>query len=610
MAAVQTAPAPVNGVARPKRRAAPITGSINAQVSRLNRWRDQFNPLRGITLARAIVLLETYRRGSFADLMWTYSYAEEADEDLFALVERRTSSIEELDWNIKVTPEKKRRANFDEKLAEEQAAALREAYDRIDNLYDAIGHLAMASFRGFAHLEKQSLRPESTGDVDHLEIVDQWNMVRDGYRGPWKYNPDARQADYKGLAGDPLPMDRFIYREVNRHINRIGLIKLLRTALGMKDWVAFIEIYGIPSGIVIMPASIPPGKEAEYEEAARRIAEGGNGAMPAGSDYKPNDQPRGVNPFSPYLEYLTQKLVLVGTGGLLTMLTQSGSGTLAGSAHTETFQTIAKAEARKINGCFNRGFDAELLNENFAGKPHLAYFELAAQEETDTGQIVDEVLKLSQAGYQADATEVSEKTGYTLTIQPETHLIEHESLGPQGRQPMRNRASISTGFKLGDRVTVRPGKEHDAMTKGKTGTITEIGTEALAIQFDGMENVHKWYIDEEIEPAAGSRSRSMAMRNRGGTAPASGAVIRAPAEHILRARAATLQPLFKRIAALEKAGDPAALRQAIEELRRDLPDLADQVHERPELAQALFDAMSQALAEAAVTELRQKGTML
>jgi phage gp29-like protein len=529
MAETTTAPAPAlpRASKSAKARSKPVIGSIVSQVARLNRWRDQYNPLRGITVARAVALIESYRRGEMADLHWAYSFAEEADDDLFALVERRTSAIEELDWNIKVTPEKKRRDNFDEKLADDQAAMLRAAYDRIDNLTDAIGHLAMASFRGYAHLEKQSLKPESTGQVDHLEIVDQWNLVRDGYRGPWKYNPDARQTTYQGLAGDPLPMDRFIYREVNRHINRLGLMKLLRSGLGVKDWTAFIEIYGIPSGIVIMPGSIPPGKESEYEDAARRIAEGGNGALPAGSDYKPNDQPRGVNPFSSYLDFLTQKLVLVGTGGLLTMLTQSGSGTLAGSAHTETFQTIAKAEARKINASFQRGLDDEVLDEKFPGKPHLAYFELAAQEETDTGQIVDEVLKLSQAGYQADPDEVSEKTSYTLTLKPPTPAA--PASGPAGLGALRNRA---------------------------------------------------------LNPQPSTLNQ------------------------LLRARAEALQPLFNRLAALEKAGDPAALRQAIEELRRDLPDLADQVHDRPELAQALFDAMSEAMAGAAVAELRQKGTIL
>lgn len=54
-------------------------------------------------------------------------------------------------------------------------------------------------------------------------------------------------------------------------------------------------------------------------------------------------------------------------------------------------------------------------------------------------------------------------------------------------------------LKIGDRVKVKPGKEHDTMTKGKTGTVQEVKTPALGIKFDGMAEVHKWYIEEEVE---------------------------------------------------------------------------------------------------------------
>lgn len=510
---------------------APRAATIGAQVSRVNRWREQYNPLRGITIARAVQLLETYRRGEFADLQWTYSFVEESDDDTFALVERRTSAILEMDWDVKVTPENKRRKNFDEKLAEDQAVALREAYDRIDNLYEAIEHMAMASFRGFAHCEKQSLRGQG---IDHLEVVDQWNLVRDGYRGAWKYNQEARQTTFQALSGEPLPMERFLFREVNRHINRVALKKFLRTALGEKDWVAFIEIFGIPSGVVIMPPNVAAEKADEFKESATRISEGGSGALPAGSEYKPNDQPRGVNPFSAYLDYFTQKLILVGTGGLLTMLTQSGSGTLAGGAHADTFKTLAKSEARKIAQSFCRDLDGEVLDQEFPGKPRLAYWELAAQEETDTKEIVDEVLKLSQAGYQADPGEVGEKTGYTLTLKP----------APAAPAPGGDGRPDAGPYALRNRQAVRP---------------------------------------STINPQLST---------------------------IIKARAAALQPLLTRIAALEKAADPAALRAAVAELRRALPALADEIHAQPELAQAIFDVLSEATAKAAVDELRQKGTML
>lgn len=61
--------------------------------------------------------------------------------------------------------------------------------------------------------------------------------------------------------------------------------------------------------------------------------------------------------------------------------------------------------------------------------------------------------------------------------------------------------TMATKYKVGDRVKVKPGKNHDGMTKDKTGVIKEISTPALGIKFDGMTETHKWYVDDEVQPA-------------------------------------------------------------------------------------------------------------
>lgn len=61
--------------------------------------------------------------------------------------------------------------------------------------------------------------------------------------------------------------------------------------------------------------------------------------------------------------------------------------------------------------------------------------------------------------------------------------------------------TTTTGYNVGDRVQVKSGKEHDAMTKDKKGKIVEISTPALGIQFDGMSGTHKWYTDDEVKAA-------------------------------------------------------------------------------------------------------------
>jgi phage gp29-like protein len=374
----------------------------------LRRWREQYNPLRGLTVPLAVALLEAYPRGEMADLQWTYSFIEQSDPDLFALVERRASSLIELDWDIKRSD-----LQSDIPLGEEQSACLREAYDRIDNLYEAIEHLAMASFRGYAHLEKHR---DADGAVRRLEVCDQWNVVRDGLRGRWKYNPEARPAPFRNLPDALLiePED-WIMRETKRHIDRIGLIKFVRQSLSQKDWDGYIEMYGLPGAVVIGPPQVPPGKEASYEEAAAQLASGGSGYLPHGSSIHFSESRAGAAPFAEHLRHLTEQLVLAGTGGLLTMLTASGSGTLAGSVHRDAFDRIARMEARQIGEVFQKQFEAPLLRRFFPGHPQRAYFQLASNDRNDAGAIVEHAVKLRQSGYAMDAAQLSEKTGYRLS---------------------------------------------------------------------------------------------------------------------------------------------------------------------------------------------------
>jgi hypothetical protein len=374
--------------------------------------REYYNPLRGLNVARCITLLEQYQRGEMADPQWVYHFIEQSDADLFAILERREAALLQLDWEVRIASGPGQPAKCDESLAREQAAVFRETYDGIDNLYEAIAHLQLATFRGFAHCEKVR---NARGDIFHLELIDQWHLVRNSWRGGWKYNPQALSTNFDSLSDD-LSLDPadFLIRERDRHVNRLALLKFIRASLSEKDWDAFIEIYGIPSGVIVGPSSVPAEQEDAYRLAARAIAEGGSGYLPHGSDYQPNDFPRGTDPFRPRLDYLTEKLVLAGTGGLLTMLAQSGTGTLAGSAHQEAFDSIARGEARQISEILQRQLDREVLARHFPKRPVLAYFELIAHEPLAPGAVAEQARKFATADYRMERRQLEELSGYRL----------------------------------------------------------------------------------------------------------------------------------------------------------------------------------------------------
>jgi phage gp29-like protein len=382
-----------------------VNVAIQIYSQKSNAWRDAYNPLRGMTLPKLLALLDAGERGQYADLQWFYHYMERSDAMVFSVMQRRRAALLSCDWDIKQVSGEA--ATIDQGLADEQVAFLREAYDRIENLRDAVAFLFSGFFRGYAHMEKHYAE---SGMIQRLEPVEQWFWVRDGMYGPWEYNQNAVSGRNRGLSIDP---GDFVILDTVA-LNRLLAVLYLGRTLTLKDWDSFLEVYGIPSVFLVGPPNTPEAKEEEYQRITEQLIADGRGYLPYGSDIKYVNGGGNRPPFRERIEYLDRQITLVATGGLLTMLTQSGSGTLAGEAHTETFMQIARGDALTVSEVFQKHLDTPLLAEFFPGQPVLAYFEFAPPAGNEVSRVIEDAALLAKAGVRMDPEELSEKTGYRL----------------------------------------------------------------------------------------------------------------------------------------------------------------------------------------------------
>ncbi len=399
--------------------------AVSIYDSKNHKWRDQYNPLRGLSLPKLISLLESGERGTYADLQWFYHYMERSDAMIHAVIQRRRAALLACDWDIRLCPPEEgatriqksesriQKKTGDQVLAEEQAAFLREAYDRVQNFRDAVSFIFSGFFRGYAHLEKHF---SPSGMVTRLEPVEQWFWVRDGLFGAWEYNQDAKSGIGRGASVD---FQNFLILE-SVPLNRMLAMLYLRKNLSQKDWDSFLEVYGIPSIFLVGPPNTPETKEAEYHAVAQEIMSNGRGYLPHGCDVKFVNGGGNKPPFLEHIDYIDRQITLAATGGLLTMLAEAGSGTLAGNAHTDTFLQIARSDAALLSGIFQEQFDTPLLREYFPGQPILAYFEFAPPAADEVSRVVKDAVELAKAGVRMDLRELEEKTGYRISDQPLT----------------------------------------------------------------------------------------------------------------------------------------------------------------------------------------------
>jgi len=159
-------------------------------TSKDNQWRENLNPLRGVTMERIVRMIEEGERGAMADVQWFYQSMERADSLIATVIARRKAALMSAEWNVRVEENAS-----DPELAREQADFLISEYDRISNLREAVAFLATSAFRGYAHLEKHF---DKSGAIVKLESVEQWFWCRKGMFGEWQYNAGAKAGAVEG----------------------------------------------------------------------------------------------------------------------------------------------------------------------------------------------------------------------------------------------------------------------------------------------------------------------------------------------------------------------------------------------------------------------------
>lgn len=378
-------------------------------LAKLDQWRERYNPFKGLTMRRLAELLEEGDRGEFINLQWLLRKMERRNATVRACNQRMQSEVKKLEWTVKIPSELPK--GYSEAQAKKQQEFLLERYNAIDNLTEANAFLVGAEFKGFAHCEKHY---GADGYPVHLEPVPQWHWWKKGFYGAWHFD---QTANGNTQTGDEIKPENFLIHEVENPWYEIALICALREVLGSRDFEAYVKDYGVPWFFIISPPGTDQNKADQFQSVADEVVGDGRGVLPHGSSVQ--GPPAGSNSqsgiFTEFLAEQRKSIVLAATGGMLTMLTESGSGTLAGGAHQEAWENIVGGAAQSVAEVFQEQFDKPFLQEKFPGQPPLCYFSLAYPEATEERKdVVTDIKTLHDAGYNVTRENVEELTGFEL----------------------------------------------------------------------------------------------------------------------------------------------------------------------------------------------------
>lgn len=369
-------------------------------------WLEKFNPLAGMSIRDLQNVFDAARGGDTQRLHWIFQEIEAVNPTLSVCVDRRASAMANFQWRIA------EKATADSSLAAEQKDAAERFFGDIENLSELFEHLDLAFFRGFAHAQPIW---ETEGSVRHISLVDSWRFVRRD--GAWLYNPKCT-----GFTSDCVDCAdaRLVTVVRRRPIDYPALGVHVRDAVGNRDWGRFLERHALPKPAVTMHPGATEKDRADYLAAAVAVENGQVSVWPNGAsltDFAGGS--RGTDPFKNFIEHQEETIVRLATGGTLGSIAQAGSGTLAGGAQQDVWESIVARDSSVIASAIDRALLRRFLDFAFPGKPVAVGFGFDFTKPPTPKEVFDTAAAARTAGWIIDQEELEEQTGYTLTPAPE-----------------------------------------------------------------------------------------------------------------------------------------------------------------------------------------------
>lgn len=368
---------------------------------------DRVCPLDYMSVDTIRRCLQDCQLGAYAEQQWIWEQMEQYDPMLLTCLTKRDDALSKYSWSITVKPDLDDR---DSLLAESQQRTINDLCNAIVNMDEAITALSQASRRHYKFLQ-----PYADSDGLHLLPVDNWLMCRDGYRGPWGYNPNAQFGRYRGEAL-PVPLDDLILRLHPRPIDMPAQMLVLNRSTTLAQWDVFLERLGTPPAFFKLPADCSDELRQLYIQASVRMMSAATGVIDNSADIVtvPVSQ-TSVDLFDRRYKVATEEIAMLTTAGKLTVMTESGSGTLAGGAQADGFAAWAAGEASNIASVLTAQLVNRVLDEYHPGQPHLVNFTLSCIDKTTPDKEIANAAALRAAGYDIDDAELSERSGWQVT---------------------------------------------------------------------------------------------------------------------------------------------------------------------------------------------------
>ncbi|MEM7046982.1 MAG: DUF935 domain-containing protein [Pseudomonadota bacterium] len=372
-----------------------------------NPWHD--NVAGGLTPIKLADMLKAAAEGDAHDYLTLAEQMEEADLHYASVLATRKRAIGGVDMTVRPASDKP----ADVKIAQAVRTLIENPRfaDMRDDLLDGLA-------KGYAAVE--IIWPESRGDM--------WTPTDYCYRDPQFFMFDKttghklRLVDENETDGLALPPYKFITHTprlksglpIRGGLARLVAMAFMSKAWTIKDWVAFLEVFGMPVRLGRYDDNASEDDRAILKRAVANIGTDAAGILPEHMRIEFVERSGGAGKGGPIYQSTAEwwdrqisKAVLGQTAS-----TEGTPGKLGNeSAQDDVRHDILRSDCRQLAATINRDLIRPFVDLNFGPQEAYPIFDLPVREPEDIAQLTDSLAKLIPLGLKVKAGEVRSKLG-------------------------------------------------------------------------------------------------------------------------------------------------------------------------------------------------------
>jgi len=234
---------------------------------------------------------------------------------------------------------------------------------------------------------------------------------------------------------------------------RLAVIGYMVSNYNLKDWLAFNELFGIPTRIGRYDESASKDDQRKLLSAVRAMGSDGAGIIPKSMEVElinAANSTGGDSLFQGLAEFVNKEISKVVLGQ--TMTTEDGSSLAQAKVHEDVRQDLIEADGQQLADTINRDLIKPFIDLNFGTQKVYPRLIIEPEDVEDLSSLSEQYPKLAQAGVRISERWVADKWGIPepeegerllTTPEPDGEPIEDDGEPPKKPAPDNTDAKIA-----------------------------------------------------------------------------------------------------------------------------------------------------------------------